>query len=396
MELKDIVAISAARTPMGRFGGTLKDLPVYKLGALAIKEVLSRAGVAGEDVDNVNLGHCRQAGNYVNPAHSAAAMAGIPYSVPSISLNMACPAGMRAITMGCQEILTRDCEIVVAGGMDSMSTIPWLLRGTRFAPFKMGPKTLEDGWSDSLDPVHDFLGMGDTAENIAEKYGIRREEMDAFALESHRKAKAAQDQGLFEEETFPVEVPQRKGDPVVFAKDESIRADTTLEKLAKLPAVFRKGGKVTAGNACGMTDGACAVVLTTRERAKSMGAEPLFSILGYSMLAVDGRTMGEGPALSVPLALKRAGMSLDDMDSIEINEAFAAQVLANIKELELNPEKLNRNGGAIALGHPTGISGARIVITLYNVLRQTDGEMGVAGICGGGGVSMAMVIRREK
>jgi acetyl-CoA C-acetyltransferase len=395
MELKDIVAISAARTPMGRFGGTLKDIPAYDLGAFAIAEALKRAGIAGEVVNNVNLGHCRQAGNYVNPAHTAAARGGIPSTVPSISLNMACPAGMRAITMGAQEILTGNAEVVLAGGMDSMSTIPYLFRKLRFRTLKMGPVTMEDGWSDSLDPVHDLLGMGATAENVAEKYDINREDMDAFALESHRKAQKAQDEGWFDEETFTVMVPQRKADPLAFSRDESIRGDSTIEKLAKLPAVFRKGGAVTAGNACGMTDGACALVLCTREKAKALGKKPLFSILGYSMSAVDGSFMGEGPAQSIPVALERAGLGLGDMDAVEINEAFAAQVLANVRTLEVDPAKLNVHGGAIALGHPTGISGARIVITLYNVMRQHGGELGVAGICGGGGVTMAMVIRRE-
>ncbi len=394
-ELSDVVAISAVRTPMGRFGGTLMEVPAYRLGAAAIKEALKRAGISGEDVDNVNLGHCRQAGNYVNPAHSAAAFAGIPAGVPSVSINMACPAGMRALVVSCQEILADDAEIVVAGGMDSMSTIPWLLKGCRFEGLKMGPKTLDDGWSDSLDPVHDLIGMGDTAENVAEKHGIKREEMDAFALESHRKAQKAQDSGWFDAEITPVEIPQKKGDPVVFSKDESIRADTTLEKLAKLPPAFRKNGLVTAGNSCGMTDGACALVLTSRQRAKAIGAKPLFSVLGHAMTAVDGRTMGEGPAVSIPMALRRASLSLDDMAAIEINEAFAAQVLANAKALKIDQAKLNLHGGAIALGHPTGISGARIVVTLYNVLRRTGGELGVAGICGGGGVTMAMVIKRE-
>ncbi len=395
MDIRDVVAVSAVRTPMGKFGGSLSEVPVYKLGAHAISEALKRAGVAPKDVQNVNLGHCRQAGNFVNPAHTAAALAGIPVTVPSVSLNMACAAGMRAISMSCQEILLDESEIVVAGGMDSMSTIPYLLKGCRFEGFKMGPRTLEDGWSDSLDPVHDMMGMGDTAENVAEKFAIKREEMDAFALESHRKAQKAQDSGWFDAEIAPMSLPQKKGDPVLFAKDESIRADTTVEKLAKLPPAFRKNGKVTPGNACGMTDGACALVLTSRARAKALGARPLFSILGYAMCAVDGRTMGEGPAVSIPMALSRAGLSLADMHAVEINEAFAAQVLANVKALGLDASKLNMNGGAIALGHPTGISGARIVIALCNVLRRIGGELGVAGICGGGGVTMAMVIKRE-
>jgi len=395
MDQKDVVVISGARIPMGRFGGTLKNVPAYDLGAQAIRSALDRAGIRGEDVDDVVMGHCRQAGNYVNPAHTAAAKAGIPYERPSISLNMACPAGLRALSIASQELRLGEAEIVAAGGFDSMSTIPYLLRGARFDGFKMGPKTLDDGWSDSNDPVHDFMGMGLTAENVGEKYGIGREEMDAFALDSHRKAAEAMDRGWFDEEVVPIDVPGRKGAVTRFEKDESVRRDTTIEKLAKLPTVFKKGGRVTAGNACGMTDGAVCLIVTSRGRAEALGAKPLFSFLSFAQSAVDGRTMGEGPSVSVPMALKKAGMTLEDMHSLEVNEAFASQVLSNEKVLGWDREKLNRHGGAIALGHPTGISGARIVWTLYNVLKIHDGELGVAGICGGGGTTMACVIRRE-
>ncbi|MCU0723986.1 MAG: thiolase family protein, partial [Planctomycetes bacterium] len=233
------------------------------------------------------------------------------------------------------------------------------------------------------------------AENVAEKYKLTRAEQDAFAVESHKKACAALEAGWFKEEWAPVEVPGPKGEKTLFEKDESARADTSVEKLAKLPAAFRKGGTVTAGNACGMTDGAVALAVTSRAKAKALGAKPLFSFLSFAQAAVDGRTMGEGPSISLPMALKAAGMSLADMDSIEVNEAFAAQVLANERALGWDRAKLNRHGGAIALGHPTGISGARIVWTLYNVLKIHGGEKGAAAICGGGGVTMACVIRRE-
>lgn len=395
MDLKDVVVIAGARIPMGRFGGTLKDMPAYDLGATALEHAFRRAGIEGKDVDDVVMGHCRQAGNYVNPAHTAAAKAGVPYEIPSISLNMACPAGMRALSMASQSIRLGEAEIVAAGGFDSMSTIPYLIRGARFTPFKMGPKTLDDGWSDSNDPVHDFLGMGGTAENVAEKHGISREEMDAFALESHRKAARAQDEGWFDEEVVPIEVPVKKKPPMIFEKDESVRRDTSLEKLGKLPAVFRKNGIVTAGNACGMTDGAVALIVTSRGRAESLGAKPLFHFKSFAQAAVDGRYMGEGPSVTVPAALRKAGLSLSDMDALEVNEAFASQVLANERVLKWDREKLNLHGGAIALGHPTGISGARIVWTLYNVMKIHGGTLGVAGICGGGGVTMACVIERE-
>ncbi|MHC5081247.1 MAG: thiolase family protein, partial [Planctomycetota bacterium] len=361
----------------------------------AIRHALKRAGIEGGDVNDVVMGHCRQAGNFVNPAHTAAAKGGIPYEVPSGSLNMAWPAGMRALYIASQEVRLQEAAVVMAVGFESMSTIPYLLRGARFDGFKMGPKTLDDGWSDSNDPVHDFMGMGETAENVAEKYGITRDAMDAFALESHRKATTAQDEGWFDEELAPIEVPAKKGQTIHFDKDESVRRDSTVEKLGKLPTVFRKGGCVTAGNACGMTDGAVALVVTSREKAKALGAKPLFHFLGFAQVAVDGRTMGEGPSISIPLALQQAGKTLQDMDALEVNEAFASQVLANEQVLQWDREKLNRHGGAIALGHPTGISGSRIVWTLYNVLKIHGGELGVAGICGGGGVTMACVIRRE-
>ena len=276
-----------------------------------------------------------------------------------------------------------------------MSTIPYLLKDARWQGFKMGDKTLLDGWSDSIDPIYN-MGMGQTAENLVEKYDLCREDMDEFAYSSHQKAAKAQEEGWFDEEIVPVEIPQRKAEPIVFSKDETIRKETTLEKLGKLPAVFKKDGKITAGNACGMSDGAVALIVTSRAQAEKLGVEPLFSLVSYSLVAVEPTLMGDGPGVSIPAALEKAGKKLDDMDFIEVNEAFAAQVIANEKVLNWDRSKLNKHGGAIALGHPTGISGARIVLTLYHVLRVHDGELGVAGICGGGGVSMAMVIKREK
>jgi acetyl-CoA C-acetyltransferase len=395
IELKNIVAISAVRTPMGRFGGTLKDIPVYDLGAAAIRAAVQRAGVAGDTVDEVIYGNCRQAGNGVNPSRSASRFGGLPDSVPANTLNMACPSGMKAMMIGAQAIRLGDAKVIVAGGMDSMSTIPYLLKNVRWNGFKMGDRKLEDGWSDSIDPVVGF-GMGNTAENVADKYEISRQEMDEFAVASHQKAAAAQANGWFDEEIIPVEIPAtRKTEGFSFDKDESIRADSKVEKLAKLPTVFKKDGKVTAGNACGMTDGACALVLTSREHAKAVGATPLFSLVSFSNTAVDGAYMGEGPGVAIPMALEAAGLTLADMDLIEVNEAFAAQVLCNERMLGWDRDKLNVHGGAIALGHPTGISGARIVVTLHGALKRTGGELGVAAICGGSGVTTAMVIKRE-
>lgn len=395
MDLKDVVVISAVRTPMGRFGGTLKDIASYDIGAHAIKSALERIKLGGDQIDEVIFGNCRQAGNGPNPSRTASVRGGVPIEVPTQTINMACPSGMKTLALASQSIRLGDSSIVMTGGMDSMSTIPYLLKGTRWEGFKMGDKTLEDGWSDSIDPLCG-QGMGVTAENLAEKYDISREEQDKYAIESHKKAARAQEKGWFDEEIAPMTVPGKRGeDPIVFKKDESIRPDTNMEKLGKLKAVFRKDGTVTAGNACGMTDGATALVVTSREKAKALGYPPLFSILSYSSTAVQPDEMGDGPSRSIPLALETASMTLSDIDFIEVNEAFAVQILANERVLKWDRDKLNVHGGAIALGHPTGISGARIIVTLYHALKTHDKELGVAGICGGGGVSMAMVIRRE-
>ncbi len=395
MELRDVVAISAVRTPMGRFGGTLRNVASYDLGAVAIRAALARAGVAGDGIDDVTFGSCRQAGNGPNPARTAAVRAGIPVSVPVQTINMACPSGMRCIASAAQAIRLGDVRTAMVGGMDSMSTIPYLLKDCRWEGFKMGDRTLLDGWSDSIDPLCN-MGMGATAENLVQEYGISREEQDRFAVESHQKAARAQSSGWFAEEIIPVEVPAAGSQAVVkFERDETIRPDTTLEKLSTLKPVFKKDGTVTAANACGMSDGATALVLTSREHAHALGAPPLFSLVAFASVAVEPATMGEGPGVAIPAALRRAGLTLEQMDLIEVNEAFAVQVLANERVLKWDRAKLNVHGGAIALGHPTGISGARIVVTLYHALKRTGVEHGIAAICGGGGVSMAMVIRRE-
>jgi acetyl-CoA C-acetyltransferase len=302
---------------------------------------------------------------------------------------------MRCIAMASQAIRLGDYKTAVVGGMDSMSTIPYLLKDCRWAGFKMGDRTLLDGWSDSIDPLCN-MGMGATAENLADKYKISRAEQDQFAVESHHRAARAQSNGWFDEEIVPVDVPAKGKQPaVVFAKDETIRADTSLEKMAKLKPAFKKEGTVTAANACGMSDGATGLVLTSREQARALGATPLFSLVACASVAVEPTTMGEGPGVSIPAVLQRAGLKLDQMDLIEVNEAFAVQALANERVLKWDRDRLNVHGGAIALGHPTGVSGARIVVTLYHALKRTGGALGVAGICGGGGVSMALIIRRE-
>ena len=396
MDLNDVVAISAVRTAMGKFGGTLKDIPAYDLGAVVVREAVKKASIESNQIDDVILGSCRQAGNGPNPARTASVKGGIHETVPVITLNMACPSGMRAIALASQSIRLGEADVVVVGGFDSMSTIPYLLKGSRWDGFKMGNKVIEDGWSDSIDPLIG-QGMGETAENLYDKYKISREEQDEFAIESHLKASAAQKNGWFDEEIVPIEIPATKRTPAVtFDKDETIRHEIDREKMAKIKPAFRKDGTVTAGNACGLSDGATALVITHRKKVEELGVKPLFSILSYSQVAVGPSTMGEGPALSIPSALEKAGMKLDDMDLIEVNEAFAIQVLANERVLKWDRKKLNVHGGAIALGHPTGISGARIIVTLYYALKRLNKEYGVAGICGGGGVTMATVIKREK
>jgi len=397
MKLSDVVIVSAVRTPMGRFGGTMRNVPVFDIGATAIRAARERIGLEGTGVDEVIYGSCRQAGNGPNPARTAAVKGGLDISVPVQTINMACPSGMITVIHAARALQMGDLGAVMCGGMDSMSTIPYLLKNVRFEGFKMGDRTLEDGWSDSIDPLCGF-GMGVTAENLVEKYDIPRLEMDEFAVDSHKKAQQASDNGWFDGELVPVEVPpaSKRDEAVTFAADETIRANTSVEKLGKLRGVFKKGGQVTAGNACGMSDGATALVVTTREKAETEGWPVQFSILGHATAAVAPETMGEGPGISIPNALDAAGMTLGDMDAYEVNEAFAAQVLTNLRQLEWDVTKLNQHGGAIALGHPTGISGARILVTLLDVLKRTGGEHGVASICSGGGVTTAMVIRRER
>lgn len=391
----DIVAIAVARTPMGSFGGSFRDIQAYDLGAVAIRGALERAGLAGDSVDQVIFANCRQAGNGPNPARTAAVRGGVATGVPVFTVNMACPSGMKAVMLAGQELAAGNARVVVAGGMESMSTMPYLLKNVRWEGFKMGDKTLSDSWSDTLDPLCG-CSMGVTAENLVDKYQLNRAEQDEYAAASHAKAAQAQAGGFSDSEIVPVILPAtHSSDEATVARDESIRADTSLARLGKLKPVFKAGGSVTAGNACSMGDGACAIVLTTRATAKAMGKAPLFSLVAAAQGAVEPATMGEGPGLAIPLALKKAGMSLADMDFIEVNEAFAAQILANERVLGWDRARLNVFGGAIALGHPTGISGARILVTLDNVLRRNDKELGVAAICGGGGVTTAAIIRRE-
>jgi acetyl-CoA C-acetyltransferase len=380
---------------MGKFGGTLRNIPPWELGGYAVKEALKRANLSGDQVDDVILGSCRQAGSGPNPARTAAVKGGVAEHVPAITLNMACPSGMRSVIFAAQAIMNGDVEKVVVGGFDNMSSIPYLLKNARWDGFKMGNKVLEDGWSDSIDPLIG-QGMGETAENLYDKYKISREEQDEFAKNSHLKASEAQKNGWFDEEIVSIEIPGGKNAPVsIFSKDETIRHAVSVEDMAKLRPAFRKEGTVTAGNSCGLSDGATAMVVMSRQKAEELGLKPLFSLVSYSIVSVSPSTMGEGPSVAIPAALKKAGMTLDQMDIVEINEAFAVQVLSNVKVLNIDVNKLNVHGGAIPLGHPTGISGARIMVTGYYALKRLNKTYAVASICGGGGVSTAIIIKRE-
>ena len=395
MDVNDVVCISTCRTPMGRFGGKLKDFSVHKLGARVIAEALKRAGIEGKDVGEVIVGHCRQAGNGPNPAKIAAVMGGIPQDVHAVTINNACPSGMKATIFGIQNLLLGEIDTAMIAGMESMSTIPYLLKTGRWNGFRMGDQVLLDGWNDTRDIICDML-MGNTAENLVEKYQLTRNEQDEFALSSHQKAAKAQVEGWFDEEIVSVVIPATKEKPEeIFARDEPIRGDTSLEQMAKLPAAFKKGGSVTAGNSCGLSDGASSMVLMSRDKARALGIQPLFSIRSFASVGVENAYMGEGPAVAIPKALKKVGMDLNNMDLIEVNEAFAAQILANERVLSWDRSKLNVHGGAIALGHPTGESGVRIIVTLYHALKRMDKEFGIASICGGTGVACAVIMKRE-
>jgi acetyl-CoA C-acetyltransferase len=388
MKCQDVVCVAAYRSPMGKFGGTLREMAVYDLAAQVIRHLLRSLDFPPEKVDEVLIGHCRQAGNGPNPARTAAVRGGIPLDVPVTTINMACPSGMKALELACFRLMQGEASYILVGGMESMSTMPYLLKDCRWKGFKMGNRTLLDGWADSIDPLID-QGMGETAENLNDRYGIPREEQDEFAAQSHEKAHRAWEEGLFVREVVPIQT----GDGTL-ERDETIRYPVNREKMASLPPVFRKNGTVTAANACAMADGAAFLLLARKEVARADGLQPVGEFLAFSQTAVDPAFMGEGPAYVIPKILKEHGMGISDPDLLEVNEAFAVQVLANERVLKWDRARLNVHGGAIALGHPTGCSGARIVITLFHALDQHGKELGLASLCGAGGVTMATLIRR--
>lgn len=392
--MREVVIVSAVRTPIGAFGGSFKDVSAVKLGAVVVKEALARANVKPELVDEVIFGSVLQAGLGQNVARQVAIAAGIPNEVPSMTINKVCGSGLKTVILGAQAIMTGDADIIVAGGTENMSMAPYLLPNARWG-YRMGDGAIIDYMvHDGLTDIFNNYHMGITAENIAEQWNITREEQDKFALESQLRAERAIKEGRFKDEIVPVEVPQKKGDPIVVDTDEHPRFGTTLEALAKLKPAFKKDGTVTAGNASGINDGAAAVVLMSKEKAEELGIKPLVTIVSYASAGVDPKIMGYGPVPASQKALAKANMTIEDIDLVEANEAFAAQALAVMKGLGLDPEKTNVNGGAIALGHPIGCSGTRILVTLIHEMIKRDAKTGLATLCIGGGQGTALIVKR--
>ncbi len=390
--MTDIIIAGAARTPIGAFNGALSSLPAHTLGQVAIAEAMKRANVAPADVSEVVLGQILAAGEGQNPARQAAVAAGIPYETTAYGINQLCGSGLRAVALGFQSILLGDAQIVVAGGQESMSQARHAIQlrnGVKMGDATMVDTMITDGLWDAFNDYH----MGITAENVAQKWQITREQQDAFAVQSQARAEAAQKAGKFKDEIVPVTIKTRKGD-VVVDSDEYPKHGTTIETLAKLRPAFDKAGTVTAGNASGINDGAAAVVLMTADEAKKRGVAPLARIVSWATAGVDPAIMGSGPIPATKLALKKAGWKVDDIDLIEANEAFAAQACAVAKELAFDPAKLNVNGGAIALGHPIGASGARVLVTLLHEMQKRQLKKGLATLCIGGGMGIAMCVER--
>ncbi|WP_375105618.1 acetyl-CoA C-acetyltransferase [Lysinibacillus fusiformis] len=392
--INEVVIVSAVRTAIGSFQGTLKDVPAVTLGSIVIKDALARAGVAGEQVDEVIMGNVLSAGLGQNPARQAAIKAGLPHEVSALTINKVCGSGLKAVHLATQAILAGDADIIVAGGFENMSQAPYVLKNAREG-FRMGDQKVVDTMiHDGLWCAFNDYHMGITAENLCDKYEISREEQDAFAARSQQRAEAAIEAGKFENEIVAVEILQRKGEPIVFAKDEFPRAGVTEESLGKLRPAFKKAGSVTAANASGINDGAAAVVVMSKKKAQELGIQPMAIISANASVGVDPAIMGTGPVKAVQKALAKAAATLDEIDVIEANEAFAAQSIAVDRELRFNHDKLNVNGGAIALGHPIGASGARILVTLLHEMEKRDAKMGLATLCIGGGQGVATVVKR--
>jgi acetyl-CoA C-acetyltransferase len=386
--------ISGARTPIGSFLGGFANLPAPELGAVAIRSAVERSGISFDQFDEVIMGNVIQAGVGQAPARQAALKAGFPSTIPCLTVNKVCGSGLKAVMLASQAIRCGDARAIVAGGMENMSQVPHYLPGSRLGP-KFGNTTLVDGLTkDGLMNVYDQQVMGVCADLCAKEHNYSREQQDALALASQQKATAAQDAGKFVDEIVPVSIPQRKGDPVVFAADEYINRKTNADALAGLRPAFDKAGSVTAGNASGLNDGAAAVVVMSASKAKALGLKPLARIVSYATSGLDPATMGLGPVFATRKALERAGWSAQDVDLFELNEAFAAQACAVNQDLGIDPAKVNVNGGAIAIGHPIGASGARILVTLLHEMQRSGAKKGLAGLCIGGGMGVAMAVER--
>ena len=388
---KEVYIVSAVRTPMGSWGGALKDLTAPRLGATAIKAALDRAGVQGKDVDEVLMGCVLQANLGQAPARQASRLAGLPDEVICTTVNKVCASGMKAVMQGAQAIMLGDADIIVAGGMESMSNVPFYNTSPRWG-HKFGNVNLVDGLAqDGLTDVYHNYAMGNAAELCATECGISREDQDAFAVQSFQRSQAAWDSGRFDNEVIPVEVPQRSGDPLVIAKDEQ-PWNVKWDKISKLKGAFTKEGSVTAANSSTMNDGAAALVLMSREKAEELGIKPIARIRGYADAEQAPEWFTTSPAIAVPKAVAKAGLTMEDIEYVELNEAFSVVGIENMRRMKLRPDQVNMNGGAISLGHPLGCSGARILVTLLNVLEQKNAKTGVAGICNGGGGASALVV----
>ena len=393
--MREVVIASAVRTAIGTFGGALKDVPAADLGAIVIKEAVNRAAIKPELVNEVVMGNVIQAGLGQNVARQAAVKAGLPIEIPAMTLNMVCGSGLRSVALAAQMIKAGDCDVVVAGGMENMSRAPYALETTRWGQ-RMGDGKLVDTMiKDALSDAFNNYHMGVTAENIVKEWGLTREELDEFSLNSQLKAEKAIKEGKFKDEIVPVMVPQRKGEPKVFDTDEGPRFGSTMEGLARLKPCFIKDGKVTAGNSSGINDGAAAFVVMSAEKATELGVTPLATIISYGHKGLDPAIMGYGPFHATKAAMENANLTVEDMDLIEANEAFAAQSIAVAKDLHFDMSKVNVNGGAVALGHPVGASGARILVTLLHEMQRRDAKKGLATLCIGGGMGTAMIVERK-
>ncbi len=390
-----VVLAAAYRTPIGVFGGAFKDVPAYDLGATLIEHIIKETGLNPSEIDEVIIGNVLQAGQGQNPARIAAMKGGLPETVPAFTVNKVCGSGLKSIQLAYQSIVTGENDVVLAGGMENMSQSPMLVNNSRFG-FKMGHQSMVDSMVyDGLTDVFNQYHMGITAENLVEQYGISREEQDTFAVNSQQKAVRAQQNGEFDSEIVPVSIPQRKGEPIVVTKDEGVRENVSVEKLSRLRPAFKKDGTVTAGNASGINDGAAMMLGMSEDKAKELNIEPLAVLDGFGSHGVDPSIMGIAPVGAVEKALKRSKKELSDIDVFELNEAFAAQSLAVDRELKLPPEKVNVKGGAIALGHPIGASGARVLVTLLHQLND-EVETGLTSLCIGGGQAIAAVVSKYK